>query len=206
MSQGQVFVVSAPSGAGKTSLVAALLQHDPRLVLSVSHTTRPSRAGEKEGKDYFFVQKSEFDSLIDQEKMLEYASVYGELYGTSAEKVHETLVQGHDIILEIDWQGAEQIRQVMPEAISIFIMPPSPEVLQQRLSDRQSDDESAIAKRMAEASDEIAQAPLFDYIVLNDNFDEALAALQAIIVAARQESSMQISYLSEILEKFAKKR
>ncbi len=205
MVHGQIFVVSAPSGAGKTSLVSALLEADDNLMLSVSHTTRTARQNEKDGQNYFFVSQQEFEELVEQNKMLEYASVYGEYYGTCADNIDAALGEGRDVILEIDWQGAQQVREIMPEALSIFIMPPSPEVLKQRLNDRNSEDEASMAKRMADVSAEIAQAQLFDYIILNDDFAEALASLQAIVLAARHESSMQISNLSEILEKFSKK-
>lgn len=205
MVHGQIFVVSAPSGAGKTSLVSALLEADDNLMLSVSHTTRTARQNEKDGQNYFFVSQQEFEELVEQNKMLEHASVYGKYYGTCADNIDTALGEGRDVILEIDWQGAQQVREIMPEALSIFIMPPSPEVLKQRLNDRNSEDEASMAKRMADVSAEIAQAQLFDYIILNDDFAEALASLQAIVLAARHESSMQISNLSEILEKFSKK-
>lgn len=205
VSPGQVFVISAPSGAGKTSLVSSLLEADAHLKLSVSHTTRASRSGEVEGQDYFFVSQTQFDQLVSEDQMLEYASVYGNSYGTSKAYVDQMIQSGQDVILEIDWQGAEQIRATMPEALSIFIMPPSPEILLERLTQRNSDHPEVIANRMAELGHEIAQSHYFDYIVLNEDFAEALRSLQAIIQSSRLESDRQINKLAKILEKFGKK-
>ncbi len=183
--QGTLYVISAPSGAGKTSLVAAMLEQDSRLGVSVSHTTRPMREGEQDGVNYHFVSREDFEAMIGRGDFLEHADVFGNYYGTSQVWVRETLAKGEDVILEIDWQGAEQVRRLMPECVSIFIVPPSPEVLRERLTGRGTDAPEVVERRLEEARDECSHAAEFDYLVVNDDFAEALADLLAIVRSER---------------------
>ena len=185
-----LFVISAPSGAGKTSLVKALLERLDAIQVSVSHTTREARPGEVDGVNYHFVDKSEFTDMLGQSAFLEHAEVFGNYYGTSQRWVEETLAAGTDVILEIDWQGAEQVRKLMP-CCSIFILPPSVEALHERLTGRGQDDESVIAKRMSEAQTEMSHYPEADYLVINDAFDAALDELAAIVVGQRCRIELQ---------------
>lgn len=185
MSLGKLYIISAPSGAGKTSLVRQLLTELDNLVVSVSHTTRKMRSGEIEGKDYFFITPTEFNALLASNALLEYAQVFGNFYGTSKTSVNQKLDEGFDVILEIDWQGAQQIKKLCPESTSIFILPPSTAILEQRLQNRGQDDLDVIARRMREAVAEISHYREFDYIVVNDDFDIALIELKSIIVANR---------------------
>lgn len=185
MPTGQLFIVSAPSGAGKTSLVAATLARVPMLAVSISHTTRAPRPGEQQGRDYHFVDHAQFQTLIDQDALLEHAEVFGQHYGTARASVQAQLADGFDVILEIDWQGAAQVRACWPDARSIFILPPSREALRQRLFTRQQDDPSVIERRMAEADETIAQARHFEHWVINDSFDTALEHLRSIIISYR---------------------
>jgi len=178
--QGTLFVISAPSGAGKTSLVAAMLEQDPLLCVSVSHTTRAQRAGERDGVDYHFVETDRFQAMIGEGVFLEYAEVFGNYYGTSQQWVRQALSEGRDVILEIDWQGAAQIRRLMPECVGIFILPPSRQVLRSRLEGRGKDSADVIEKRLAKASEECSHALEFDYVVVNDDFQLAVADLLAI--------------------------
>lgn len=180
MSTAKLYTLSAPSGAGKTSLVKALTDADTALKVSVSHTTRAPRPGETNGVNYHFVDTATFEQMINAGEFLEYAKVFDNYYGTSASWVNQQLAQGEDVILEIDWQGAAQIKALQPDAISIFILPPSIEVLEQRLINRGQDTASIIAKRLAEAKHEIAHAGSAEHIVVNDDFDTALAALKHI--------------------------
>ncbi|QSP95931.1 guanylate kinase [Marinobacter salinisoli] len=189
--QGTLYVISAPSGAGKTSLVAAMLKADSKLGVSVSHTTRPMRSGEQDGVNYHFVERELFEAMIARGDFLEHADVFGNYYGTSQVWVRETLASGQDVILEIDWQGAEQVRRLMPECVSIFIVPPSPEVLRERLTGRGTDAPDVVERRLAEASEECRHALAFDYLVVNDQFDEALADLLAIVRAQRSRMAVQ---------------
>src|SRR5579872_4599208 len=175
MTPGTLYIISAPSGGGKTSLVHALLQSVPSLEVSISHTTRSARPGEKDGVDYYFVSDAEFADLVKQKVFLEHADVFGNAYGTSRQWVANKLKAGIDIILEIDWQGAQQIRKMMPDAIGIFVLPPSWQILEARLHERAQDDEAVIARRMTQARDEIAHCYEYDYLVVNDNFSKALA-------------------------------
>ncbi|MGM0767789.1 MAG: guanylate kinase [Pseudomonadota bacterium] len=183
--QGTLYVISAPSGAGKTSLVAEMLRNDEKLGVSVSHTTRPMREGEQHGVNYHFVSRDEFEAMIGRGDFLEHADVFGNYYGTSQVWVRETLARGQDVILEIDWQGAEQVRRLIPECVGIFIVPPSPEVLRERLTGRGTDAPEVVERRLAEAADECSHAMEFDFLVVNDNFDVALADLLAIVRGQR---------------------
>ena len=193
MPRGTLFTISAPSGAGKTSLVNALLQqgNDPLLCVSVSHTTRPARPGEVDGKNYHFVSPAHFLQMRDRGEFLESAEVFGNLYGTSRPWVQAQLDQGLDVILEIDWQGANQVRKVMSPCKSIFILPPSLQTLLQRLTSRGQDDQATINRRMRQASAEISHYVDADYLVINQDFATALADLQSIFRAARLEQGQQ---------------
>ncbi|NRP27254.1 Guanylate kinase [Marinobacterium sp. xm-d-420] len=201
--QGFLYIISAPSGAGKTSLVKALLERDERIRVSVSHTTRAARPGEEDGVAYNFVDLTEFDRLIEAGQFLEYAEVFTNKYGTSKGWVESQLSHGIDVILEIDWQGAEIVREKMPEARSIFILPPSREELLRRLTGRGTDSDEVIAGRMAQAESEMSHYGDFDYLVINDQFDTALDQLAAIFTANRLEMAVQQqaqqSLLAELL-------
>lgn len=181
MTSGALFIVTAPSGAGKTSLVRELVKDDDSLCISVSHTTRPRREGERDGVDYFFIDRDEFERKLAENTFLEHAEVYGHYYGTSREWVQQQREQGLDVILEIDWQGAEQVRKLDPTACSIFILPPSVETLRQRLETRALDDEKTIERRMRQARQELVQSRKSDYLVINEEFERALADIRAII-------------------------
>lgn len=183
--RGTLYVISAPSGAGKTSLVAAMLERDSRLEVSVSHTTRPRREGERDGVNYHFVSRETFEAMISRDEFLEHASVFGNYYGTSQVWVEQTLRQGRDVILEIDWQGAAQVRRLQPDCVGIFIVPPSPEVLRERLSGRGTDAPEVVERRLKEAAEECRHALEFDYLVVNDDFNVALSELLAIVTAQR---------------------
>jgi len=189
--EGTLFVVAAPSGAGKSSLVNALLEREPAISLSVSHTTRPPRPGELYGRHYYFVERAEFEREIAEGIFLEHAEVHGNLYGTSRTSVQGLLTQGRDVLLEIDWQGAEQIRRSKPDCVSVFILPPSRVELERRLRGRGSDSAEVIERRLHNSRGEIAHAHEFDYILVNDVFEDALADLQAIVRAVRLRSALQ---------------
>ncbi|MHA6162928.1 guanylate kinase [Pseudomonas sichuanensis] len=184
-SSGTLYIVSAPSGAGKTSLVTELIKQDPHVRVSVSHTTRAMRPGEAHGVNYHFVVHEEFKALIAQGDFLEHAEVFGNFYGTSRSALQETLDQGFDLILEIDWQGAQQVRKLMPEARSIFILPPSQQALRQRLDGRGQDSEEIIAGRMKEAVSEMEHYDEYEYVIINDDFDVALDDLKAVFRSNR---------------------
>lgn len=184
-SSGTLYIVSAPSGAGKTSLVTALIKDDPRVRVSVSHTTRAMRPGEIHGVNYHFVAHEAFKVLIAKGDFLEHAEVFGNFYGTSRSALQETLDQGFDLILEIDWQGAQQVRKLMPEARSIFILPPSQEALRQRLDGRGQDSEEIIAGRMKEAVSEMVHYDEYEYVIINDDFAVALEDLKAVFRSNR---------------------
>lgn len=188
---GTLFIVSAPSGAGKTSLVRALLADDTGVSVSVSFTTRPPRAGEREGIDYHFVERERFLAMIEAGEFLEHAEVFGNYYGTGRMEVASRLAQGSDVILEIDWQGAQQVRQAFPEAVGIFILPPSGEVLRERLNGRGKDAPAVIERRLQAAVEEISHYSEYDFIVINDHFEAALADLRAILRAERLRLSLQ---------------
>ncbi|MDX1459715.1 MAG: guanylate kinase [Xanthomonadales bacterium] len=182
---GRLFVIAAPSGGGKTSLVKALLEADPQLSLSISHTTRPMRPGERDGEHYHFTNEAGFRKRLERGEFLEHATVFGNLYGTHAGALQDQLDSGRDVILEIDWQGAAQVRYAFPYCCSVFIVPPSLAVLRERLSQRGQDSAQVIENRMAEARSEISHAHEFDYIVINDRFDEALSEIRDIIAGVR---------------------
>lgn len=182
---GTLYIVSAPSGAGKTTLVKALIDEIDTLRVSVSHTTRPMRPGEIDGVNYHFTSREQFIKQVGEGDFLEHAEVFGNLYGTSQTTVEQTLAAGHDLILEIDWQGAQQVRRALPHARSIFILPPSREALLQRLSNRGQDSEEVIAARMAQATAEMSHYVEYDYIVINDDFQQALDELKAILLGNR---------------------
>ena len=196
---GILFIVSAPSGAGKTSLVQSLLTRDSALAVSVSHTTRPRRAAESDGVNYHFVSESRFKSMVNAGDFLEHAEVFGNRYGTAQSVVDARLQQGLDVILEIDWQGAAQVRRSHPESVSIFILPPSTATLRARLIKRGQDDPAVIETRLAEARGEMAHHGEFDYLVVNDDFDLALAELCAITAAERCRHERRSMTLAPLL-------
>ncbi len=180
---GTLYIVSAPSGAGKTSLVKALVDAQPQVRVSVSHTTRAMRPGEVDGVNYHFVSREDFLARLERNEFLEHAEVFGNLYGTSQRWLEDTLAEGFDLILEIDWQGAQQVRRLMPQAKSIFILPPTQEALRQRLNNRGQDSDEIIDKRMREAVSEMSHYVEYDYLVINDDFAHALIDLQSIFRA-----------------------
>ena len=190
---GCLFIISAPSGAGKTSLVRALLQSDLNLSLSISHTTRPPRTGEINGCDYHFVTVETFKQMLLKGEFIESAEVYGNFYGTSQQWINQAIASGQDILLEIDCQGARQIQQIFPQAVSIFILPPSADALATRLKSRAQDNTDVIQKRLAAAREEISHIAEFDYIVINQQLDEALNDLICVIKAERLKKERQIA-------------
>ncbi len=196
---GQLYVISAPSGAGKTSLVKALLESTPNLEVSVSHTTRDIRPGETDGINYHFVDESQFESIRDADGFFEWAQVFGNFYGTSSQAVQEKLADGIDVILEIDWQGARQVKALVNTAISIFVLPPSTAALRRRLTDRGQDNDEIIEGRMQAARDEIGHYSEADFIVLNDEFETALHDLQSIVRAQRLSQEVQSRELTGVI-------
>lgn len=190
MNRGKIYVIAAPSGAGKSTLVNALCKADQHVQLSVSHTTRGIRPGEQHGINYFFVSTAEFKAMIENNEFLEFAHVYDNYYGTNINTIKEFLATGKDIILEIDWQGARQIRKLFNEATLIFILPPSLATLEERLKKRNTDSEEVIKKRLDVALDDISHAAEFDYLIINDSFDIALQDLCSIIRAPRNKTTM----------------
>ena len=194
MHTGNLFLVSAPSGAGKTSIVNAALAADEQLVVSVSHTTRPVRGGEVDGENYHFVSDDLFSQMVETADFLEHANVFGKRYGTSKAEVANKRDQGQDVILEIDWQGAQQVREAIPQAISVFILPPSVEALAARLISRGEDTHESIEKRLSEAKLDMSQAEHFDYLVVNEDFDHAVQDFIAIVRAARLQKNMQLRH------------
>ncbi len=181
MKRGRLFVITAPSGAGKTSLVNALLQTEPNLRLSISHTTRPRRPTETNGREYHFIAQPQFEQLIAQGEFLEHARVFDNFYGTARAFVDEQLRQGHDVLLEIDWKGAQQVRAALPECLSIFILPPSRRALAERLAKRATDAAEVIARRLRDATADMSHYGEFDYVIVNDDFAQALADLRRIV-------------------------
>ena len=194
MKPGQLILVSAPSGAGKTSLVKAALERDEQLVVSVSHTTRERRSTETDGINYYFVSDESFNTMIAEHAFLEHAQVFDHQYGTSKAEVQRLRGQGKDVILEIDWQGADQVRKAMPDTVGVFILPPSIQALEERLQGRGQNSPSSMARRLAEAQLEMAQAPRYQYIVVNDEFDTAVEDLLAIFRAVRLRTEAQTEH------------
>ncbi|MBB3103492.1 guanylate kinase [Azomonas macrocytogenes] len=197
---GTLYIVSAPSGAGKTSLVKALVEALPQIRVSVSHTTRAMRPGEVDGINYHFVEHAEFRERLERHEFLEHAEVFGNLYGTSQLWLEEILAEGCDLILEIDWQGAQQVRRLLPEARSIFILPPTQEALRQRLTNRGQDGDDIIERRMREAVSEMSHYTEYDYLVINDDFAHALEDLKAIFRANRLRQTSQQQRFSGLLK------
>jgi guanylate kinase len=195
----KLFVISAPSGAGKTSLVRRLLELRPNLVVSVSHTTRKPRTHEVEGQDYHFVTAAQFHELAHQNAFLEHAQVFGNFYATGAAQVEQKLASGKDVLLEIDWQGARQVRKAMPASISIFILPPSRLALEQRLRERQTDSAQTIARRLSEAAADMSHYKEFDYVVVNDHFEQAVQELLAILEGGGQELRSHRPQLDQLM-------
>lgn len=201
--RGTLYTVSAPSGAGKTSLVAALVKSNPEVCVSISHTTRPMRPGEEDGVNYHFIDHPTFEKMLSEGAFLEHAQVFNNLYGTSQQWVVETLHQGMDVILEIDWQGAAQVRRQLPDTISVFILPPSLASLRQRLTGRGQDDSSVIEARMNEAISEMSHYVEADYLIINDDFTTALAQFQALITSQHlrlaRQAEKHAALLNELL-------
>ncbi len=197
---GTLYTVSAPSGAGKTSLVSALVKSNPEVCVSVSHTTRPMRPGEVNGVNYHFVDHPTFEKMLEAGEFLEHAQVFKNLYGTSQQWVIDTLQQGIDVILEIDWQGAQQVRKLMPDTVSLFILPPSLACLRQRLTGRGQDNDAVIEARMSEAINEMSHYVEADYLIINDDFTVALAQFQALITSQHLRLSRQAERHSDLLK------
>lgn len=200
MKRGHLFLVTAPSGAGKTSLVRALLQDHPNISFSISYTTRPKRPKEEHGHDYFFVDKAEFQRMVAAGEFLEHAQVFDNHYGTSRKVVEESMAKGRDVLLEIDWQGSAQVRKLMPEAVSIFILPPSRDELERRLRSRGTDSDAVIARRLQDAVGDMSHWREFDYVVVNDTFEHALAELAAIVTGRGQASRVDRPGLKTTVE------
>ena len=203
MTRGKLFVIAAPSGAGKTSLVKALLDSEPRLRLSVSHTTRKRRPTEEDGREYHFVKPGEFQRRVEAGEFLEHARVFDNCYGTSRAFVEQQLAAGHDVLLEIDWQGAQQVRARMPECVSIFVLPPARRALAERLARRATDTAEVIARRLADAAADMSHYREFDYVVVNDHFDQAVTDLKRIVegegAALRSDRPQLQPLLAELL-------
>ena len=195
----QLFILSAPSGAGKTSMVREACSRLDELVVSVSHTTRPMRPKDRDGIDYHFVEESAFHEMIANTEFLEHAKVFDNYYGTSHQSVNATLATGKDVFLEIDWQGADQVRRLIPEACSIFIVPPSRETLEQRLRGRASDSEEVIKRRIADAVSDMKHFSNYDYLIINDEFEQAVAELCAVVLSKRVEVNRQVQERSQII-------
>lgn len=199
---GQLYVVAAPSGAGKTSLVKAIVGTTQGITVSISHTTRRIRPGEVNGLNYYFIDLTEFERMIAHQDFLEYATIFGNRYGTSRSWVEQTLAKGMDVILEIDWQGYQQIKRLFPHTIGIFILPPSHTALHERLVDRQQDSADVIQKRLADARETISHLPEFDYVVINDDFANAQRDLQTIILANRLRQVRQSAKYRGLIDSF----
>lgn len=201
--EGLLVLISAASGTGKTSLVGALVKEDPNIVVSISHTTRPRRSKEQDGVDYHFVDRAAFQKIADAGGFLEHAHVHGHLYGTAAETIEDIRAKGRDIVLEIDWQGAAQIRRLITNAVSVFVLPPSKAALEERLIARGQDARNVIEARLRDAQEEMGHHLQFDYLLVNDDFDTALADLAAIVRAERltseRASQARLSLITDLL-------
>ncbi len=200
MPKGTLFILSGPSGSGKDTVLGRLLARHPEVMLSISSVTRPMREGEKEGEKYHFISREAFQQLLEEDALLEYNVYLDNYYGTPRRPVEEALAAGRDVILEIDVNGARKVRRLLPHAVGVFIMPPSLEVLEQRLSGRGTEDEGTVHKRLREAVGEIAQAVHYDYIVVNDDLDQAVDALSAVIVSERARFSHNKYIIDEVLQ------
>ena len=200
MNEGLLVVISAPSGGGKGTILKELFAKDDNLVLSVSATTRSPRPGEEHGKQYYFLQKEEFEKLISQGKMLEYAQYVGNYYGTPREPVEQWMAQGKDVVLEIEVQGGAQIKKLMPGCVSIFILPPSMEVLEKRLRDRGTEEDATVRKRLEKAREEIPHAKDYDYVVFNDRLEDAVEDLRAILRAEKRKYHRNETAVERVLE------
>lgn len=199
MTSGRLYIISAASGTGKTSLVKRLIAELPQITVSTSHTTRAMRSGEQHGVDYFFVGADEFQDMVGNQAFLEHAQVFDHYYGTAQQTVEDQLQQGLDVILEIDWQGAQQVRKLMPECLSIFILPPSIQVLRERLRGRGQDAAEIIERRMRDAVAEMSHYPEYDYLIVNDQFEVALQELKSIMIANRLQHQRQAQLLAPLL-------
>jgi len=200
---GHLFIVAAPSGAGKTTLVRALLKADSHIKLSISYTTRPPRPGETDGVDYHFVNEEQFLTMMKAGEFLESAKVHGCYYGTSQAWAENVMRQGDDLLLEIDWQGAAQVRKIFPNAVSIFILPPSEDALRERLNKRGQDSDEVIARRLANAHEEIQHVAEFDYVIINTVFDDALRDLQAVFLTQRLRVEKQLVRHAAVINNFS---
>jgi guanylate kinase len=199
---GNLFVVVAPSGAGKTSLVTSLLEGERNIRLSISYTTRPPRPGEQDGREYHFVDKARFEAMIAADDFLEHATVYGNHYGTSRAWIQKELAGDHDVLLEIDWQGARQVRSLFPAVVGIFILPPSLAELRRRLQGRGKDSPETIEHRMASAREDISHVLEFEYIIVNDHFEDALSELTCVVRASRATRAQQEARLAKLIDEF----
>ena len=200
--RGNLYVIAAPSGTGKTTLVKALVDSLPKITVSISHTTRPKRPNEMHGINYYFIDKTEFERMIEQQDFLEFASIFDHYYGTSKRTVEETLAKGIDVILEIDWQGHQQIKHLFPDSIGIFILPPSMQDLQNRLIKRNQDDKIMIKRRLADAKEAVSHAQEFDYLLINDDFAKALHDLKIIVEACYFLQNRQLVKQTTLIASF----
>jgi guanylate kinase len=199
---GLLFIISSPSGGGKTSLVRALLEAEPEVRLSVSYTTRAARPGEVDGRDYHFVTPPVFGRMLEGGEFLESAVIYGNRYGTSQKWIERERAEGHDVVLEIDWQGAQQVRRLLRQVVTIFILPPSPEVLESRLRGRGQDNEEVVIRRLAAARHEIAHVSEYEYVIINDDFNRAAQDLRSIIRAERLKLARQLARNVNLINRY----
>jgi len=199
---GALFIISSPSGGGKTSLVRALLEAEPEVRLSVSYTTRAARPGEADGRDYHFVTPPVFERMLEAGEFLESAVIYGNRYGTSQKWIERERAEGHDVLLEIDWQGAQQVRRLMRQVVTIFILPPSPEILESRLRGRGQDSEEIITRRLAAARHEIAHVSEYEYVIINEDFNRAAQDLRSIIRAERLKLARQLARNVNLINRY----
>jgi guanylate kinase len=199
---GALFIVSSPSGGGKTSLVRALLEAEPEVRRSVSYTTRAARPGEVDGRDYHFVTPPVFERMLEAGEFLESAVIYGNRYGTSQNWIERERAEGHDVLLEIDWQGAQQVRRLLRQVVSIFVLPPSLEVLKSRLKDRGLDSARVVARRLAAARDELSHVSEYDYVIINEDFDRAALDLRSIFRAERLKAARQLALHVNLINRF----